>query len=708
MSSRLVSRHVLAERLTRLPRVRDGSREWLRDTLHERWQGSRPASSGRRETPAFVFELATGAICAIVPLAVLVPLHNWVEPILAGVVLMLGIALATHLGEWLGAVTAITIGLFSINVFWGPGRVDSVLPGSAGETVTLIVIGLSGLVLAWLIQGVKGESVTARRDASAARSATFALNSIEADAAAYARGGIGNRTAIYGSLLRAMIAANRAAFGVLLLSNERDLLVPVAGYGLDAFDADDLAPEFLAEIVVERRLRTISDVSRDERFENSEFEAAGVRSLMGAPIFDEGDQIVGIVLTGLHAVHRFTSAETYRLAALTEKAASIFDALEAVDERESALQEAEAQQIWLESVIAAIPEAVLLIDPVREQVMAQNAAAATLLGELAGRRATSAYARLLGTEGESFDPSESPLGQAVSAREILTGTEMLAIRTDGAQIPVLVSAAPVIQDPGARMQAVVAVFREISALKEASRLKDEFVSIVSHELRSPLTPIRGFVQLVARDLARKGGNKEHIQRLNSAAGHVDRMTRLVDDLLDVSRLKAGSLDLRRSTVDILDICREVVADRLAGEMRQSLVFDESPASVTGFWDPDRLYQVIDNLVGNAVKYSPPDGRITISVAGDVDRNTASVTVSDEGPGIAVEEREQVFSAFFRTRDAARGQVAGLGLGLYICQELVTAHGGTISIEESTSGGAALTVTLPIAAAVEELEPASVA
>ena len=77
------------------------------------------------------------------------------------------------------------------------------------------------------------------------------------------------------------------------------------------------------------------------------------------------------------------------------------------------------------------------------------------------------------------------------------------------------------------------MFREISALKEAARLKDEFVSVVSHELRSPLTPIRGFVQLVARDLSRKGGNEDHVQRLNSAAAHVDRMTRLVDDLLDV-------------------------------------------------------------------------------------------------------------------------------------------------------------------------------
>ena len=182
---------------------------------------------------------------------------------------------------------------------------------------------------------------------------------------------------------------------------------------------------------------------------------------------------------------------------------------------------------------------------------------------------------------------------------------MLAIRPDGRQIPVLVSAAPV-RHPGDPMHGVVTVFREISVLKEAARLKDEFVSVVSHELRSPLTPIRGFVQLVARDLSRKGGNEDSVQRLNSAAAHVDRMTRLVEDLLDVSRLKAGLLDLRRTEVNLGDICHEVVNDRIAGGTKHTLTIEQLPFEVIGNWDSDRLYQVIDNLVGNAIKYTPED------------------------------------------------------------------------------------------------------
>jgi signal transduction histidine kinase len=260
-------------------------------------------------------------------------------------------------------------------------------------------------------------------------------------------------------------------------------------------------------------------------------------------------------------------------------------------------------------------------------------------------------------------------------------------------MPVLVSAAPVRQDDGP-VVAVVAVFRDIAALKEASRLKDEFVSVVSHELRSPLTPIRGFVQLVAKDLAREGGHEPLVGRLSSIAGHVDRMTRLVDDLLDVSRLKSGSLEIRPGATDLSELCADVIRDRAASVTTHRFVYREPNELVIGDWDADRLYQVIDNLVGNAVKYSPPGGTVTLSAGVDARDGSATVTVADDGPGIAASDRERIFSAFYRTSDAAASQIAGLGLGLYICHELVAAHGGSIEVGDADGGGAAFTVRLP--------------
>jgi signal transduction histidine kinase len=271
---------------------------------------------------------------------------------------------------------------------------------------------------------------------------------------------------------------------------------------------------------------------------------------------------------------------------------------------------------------------------------------------------------------------------------------LIVTRPDGRETPVLASAAP-IREPDGSIAAVVTVFRDIGALKEASRIKDEFVSVVSHELRSPLTPIRGFVQLVAKELDREGGHGNHVVWLNSIAGHVDRMTRLVDDLLDVSRLKAGSLDIRPEPCDLVKICRDVVHAKTtsAGGHRLELVA-HSP-EVRGEWDNDRLHQILDNLLSNSIKYSPAGGVVTIDVAEDGAAGEAVLTVSDEGTGISEADKVRIFSPFFRTREATESQIAGLGLGLYICHELVAAHGGTITLGNAKGGGACFTVRLPI-------------
>jgi signal transduction histidine kinase len=173
------------------------------------------------------------------------------------------------------------------------------------------------------------------------------------------------------------------------------------------------------------------------------------------------------------------------------------------------------------------------------------------------------------------------------------------------------------------------------------------------------------------------------------------MTRLVDDLLDVSRLKSGTLEIRRQTVDLAALSADVVRDRSATTSTHTFSFNSQAAPLEGVWDPDRLYQVIDNLVGNAIKYSPPGGRITISTRLDAASGEALVTVTDDGPGIGPDQRERVFSAFYRTPDAEASHIAGLGLGLYICHELVVAHDGTIEIGDGPDGGAAFTVRLPL-------------
>jgi len=421
---------------------------------------------------------------------------------------------------------------------------------------------------------------------------------------------------------------------------------------------------------------------------------ANVRSLIAVPLVDADEQLLGVAVVGLFVAHRFAATEVARVEALAARAAAFLQAAVGIDQRETALHTATEAKRWLELVIAAMPEAVVLTMPPDGRVVAENQAAVERFGRLSGPDDDGDITRLLSLpEGDPLSEQDCPIRRAFQTGEVISGVELLAHGPNGVTVPVLVSAAPVRENNGP-VVAVVAVFRNIAALKEASRLKDEFVSVVSHELRSPLTPIRGFVQLVARDLAREGGHEPQVSRLTSIAGHVDRMTRLVDDLLDVSSLKSGSLEIRPAATDLGELCADVIQDRCSTVTSHSFEYRAPSELVIGDWDSDRLYQVIDNLIGNAVKYSPAGGTVTVTAGVDHTDGAAYVTVTDDGPGIAPTDRDRIFSAFYRSSEAAASQIAGLGLGLYICWELVAAHGGSIEVGDAPGGGAAFTVRLP--------------
>lgn len=644
------------------------------------------------------FDMLIGFLSVLLPLLLLVPFAS-VLPISApSLVLLVGIALATYIGDWTGGITSLLLTAGAINLFWVEDSERFDFPRRSDDAIALVVILLCGGVLIWLIQETKTRSWQDRQEALAARAVATALNSIEASAAAHASGTAGDRVDLHMSLLKAMVGANRAHVGALLTSSDNGETFEVSatyGLGASSLTIEDYAPSFVRDIAEQRRARVSTNVEIDTRLGNSVFAEAGVRSALGAPMISAGDRVIGVVLTGVLARHQFTTTEVYRLSALAEKGASILEAVVGYDEREYALQEAEDRRRWLEKIMSAIPEAVVFATPSDGLISAENDAAVQLLGDLVGQDINRISRRLTLPDGEPVPDEALPLNMAAEGGTVSSGLELVVERGDGARIPVLLSVAPVHDATGA-VHTVVAVFREISVLKEASRLKDEFVSVVSHELRSPLTPIRGFVQLVARDLSREGGHETQVERLESVASHVDRMTRLVDDLLDVSRLKAGLLELRRQSTDLREVCREVVNDRTAVGVSHKLVLAGEDAPVIGEWDADRIYQVIDNLVGNAIKYSPPKGRVTIAVGRDDADDSGWVEVSDQGPGIPTEDRDRVFSAFFRTQNAAKSQIAGLGLGLYICHELIAAHDGTIDVGPAESGGAAFRVRLPAA------------
>lgn len=644
------------------------------------------------------WRIVVGTLLTALPIALIALLAGDWSVSMAAIVALALVAMAAYLADWVGGLCALGIAFLLLDVLFVDDRVGVARPESSEDRATLVLFVLASLLIIWLIQRVKAEGTEDRQSAIAARSAATALSVLETAAATQQRPSYAARKQIYDAIVHTVVGVNRAHAGALMLSVPgTDEFLPDASYGFGVDAQEQLRQEgtgrgIARRIGIERRPLQIYDLRGTA---SSELQASPVRSLLGAPIISNDDRVLGVILLGLLVPHRFSGGEVKKLEAFSTQIAGILETMSATGEREFELQQARDEQRRLERVIAAIPEAVVVVAP-DSSVVASNAVA----GELFGANVESDFSRkLVAPDGSAFSEDQLPIQQAMSSRSAVEGIELAIDRGDGQLRPLLASAAPILDQQGG-VTAVVGAFRDITSLKEAARIKDEFVSVVSHELRSPLTPIRGYVQLVARELAREGSHDLQVQRLNSIDGHVVRLTRLVDDLLDVSRMRAGSLEIRRTSCDLVELCRDVVQVRSSGEDVTRIEFEASRTTIEGDWDPDRIQQVVDNLVGNALKYSPPEGKVRVRVG--IDDGRAVVSVADEGPGISETDRQNIFGAFFRTSEATSSQAPGLGLGLYICRELVRAHEGSIEVLEAPGGGAEFRVVLPMIAEGDQI------
>ena len=230
-------------------------------------------------------------------------------------------------------------------------------------------------------------------------------------------------------------------------------------------------------------------------------------------------------------------------------------------------------------------------------------------------------------------------------------------------------------------------------LRSLDRLKDEFVALVSHELRTPLTSIRGYLELVLDDADQLAG--EHREFLQIVDRNVDRLLHLVSDLLLVAQVDAGKLTFEWTEVDLVSLVGECVqAARPVAEVAGvELVFGATSARPI-IADPSRIGQLLDNLISNAIKFTPAGGRVDVAV--DSSGDGAVIEVRDTGYGIAAEDQTQLFERFFRTQSASDMAIAGTGLGLSIAKAIVDAYGGAISVESAKGTGTTFRVVLPLA------------
>jgi len=242
------------------------------------------------------------------------------------------------------------------------------------------------------------------------------------------------------------------------------------------------------------------------------------------------------------------------------------------------------------------------------------------------------------------------------------------------------------------LSGLVMVLHDITEIRRLERARRDLVANVSHEFKTPLTAIRGFAETLLDGALADSQNNRRFLRI--ICDHAERLSRLTDDLLKLSQIEAGKLELKRRPVSIrplIEPCLETI--RLNAEEKNLAVeCDCSPDLPLVHGDPPAVQQAIQNLLDNAVRYTPRGGRI--AVAARVHDSYVAVSVSDTGPGIPASEQTRIFERFYRT-DAARSREAGgTGLGLSIAKHLVEAHGGRIEIRSEVGHGSTFTIYLP--------------
>jgi PAS domain S-box-containing protein len=271
---------------------------------------------------------------------------------------------------------------------------------------------------------------------------------------------------------------------------------------------------------------------------------------------------------------------------------------------------------------------------------------------------------------------------------------------DGTYIPLSITVSPVINDQGIIIGASkiardisesIAVQKEreqlYNQIEELSKRKDEFIAMATHELKTPITTLSGFLQILKMRLQ---PNDESFPFIEKSLKQVDKLGALINDLLDISKIQSGKLKLNYKEIEIVSVVRDVL-ESFEHVNTHSLIL-EAPHEVKISGDKIRLEQVITNLITNAIKYSPEGGNILIKII-EQDGPSICITIQDEGIGINPNHLNQLFEPFYRVADE-RFNISGLGLGLYITKDIIDRHHGIISVESELGKGSTFKIILP--------------
>jgi signal transduction histidine kinase len=405
--------------------------------------------------------------------------------------------------------------------------------------------------------------------------------------------------------------------------------------------------------------------------------------------FDDDDMLAGQTLADVVA-----ACLTVRSAPVGSTDAELWDhlgVLEGVTERRAQESARTNSEELHRSVMETIAEGVYVLSA-DGQVIGSNAAAQRLLNRPSGDLREVVFLR---EDGTSFAMSQLPAEFA--RRESATPTEMIVGVEDAVHGPRWLASAsqPLVREGERSPWATLCTIRDVTEQREVDRMKSEFVGLVSHEMRTPLTSIKGALGLVAAGSAGQlTAPAQHM--IDIAATNTDRLIRLVNDMLDLERIGSGQIWMIRAEADLSDLVRQSVAtmEQVAATAGVLIACDDA-ASLRVRVDSDRIIQTITNVLSNAVKFSPVGATVTLTTEEQANHVAVLVRVVDHGRGIPPELAEDVFARFHQVDTSDSRDRGGTGLGLAICKGIVEEHGGRIWIEPTPGGGATCVFTLPL-------------
>lgn len=339
---------------------------------------------------------------------------------------------------------------------------------------------------------------------------------------------------------------------------------------------------------------------------------------------------------------------------------------------------------YIESMVASMTEGVVIFDP-QKSIIVCNKAAQNLLFLPTIPAGPEEIDHILGGRLNAMFAEAAK--ENVAAQEIQLDTpRLLHLKAD--LFPVL--------DNRRHQLGLALILRDITRLKELDRLKSEFVANVSHELRTPLAIIREYVSLIKDGVAGAIQPKQK-EFLGTILDNTDRLGKLIDDLLNISKLEAGKVKLSRKFASLSGLLEEIKKEFLpTAEKKDIKLAGEIPAGLPlVFIDPDRIRQVIVNLLGNAVKFTPERGRIKLAAVPDQEHQQLVVKIEDSGPGLTPEEQKMIFNRFQQVGRTYGPGAKGTGLGLAISLELARLHGGSLWVESTAGKGSTFCLSLPV-------------